>query len=201
MMMIVSLSGCTDDSHKPTAKFTIEPLIPKINEPVYLNSTSSDTKYKIETYQWYINKKMMGDQEHLIHTFDQNGSYQISLTITNSEGISDSCLDTLVVGQDNIAKQKLLGSWQWNGNNQIGNWTFYENNTLKSVFTGIYATGEYGSSSVVYWTFLVDGSHLYFSNPTDERLNPAVYSYELLNNDTLLRITYEESTADWYKDT
>jgi hypothetical protein len=201
MVLLVLLSGCTEDSHQPTASFLIEPIQPQKNEIVYLNSTSSDTQYDIESYEWYINDEFISDQNNIIYIFEQNGSYDISLTVTNEQESSDSFTETIIIGLHVDTKQKLLGLWKWEGNNQVGNWTFYENNTLKSVFSGVLPTGEFGSSSVVYWNYEVDGNQLYFSNPSNEHLDEAVYSFEFLNNDTLLRITDLEtgSTAEWDK--
>lgn len=201
MVLLVLLSGCTEDPHQPTASFSIEPVQPQKNEIVYLNSTSSDTQYDIESYEWHINDEFISNQNNITYVFEQNASYDISLTITNEQGSSDFFTETIVIGLHVNTKEKLLGLWQWEGNNQVGNWTFYENNTLKSVFTGVLPTGEFGSSSVVYWHYEVEGNQLYFSNPSNENLDEAVYSYELLNNDKLLRITDLEtsSTAEWDK--
>jgi PKD repeat protein len=195
----IFLSGCTDDSHTVKASFSIEPSMPGVNETVFFNSTSEDDENQIYLYKWYINGNFVSDGENLEYKFKKNGLYEVSLTITDENGQSDSCMSSLIVGQDDVAKQKLIGFWQWQGNNQIGNWTFYKNNTLKTVFTGIYPNGRYGSRKMVNWTYTVGNSIIYFYNPSDTRLDTAIYSYELLENDTLLRITYNNSTADWHK--
>jgi PKD repeat protein len=197
--MFVVLLGCTDDSHKPIASFTIQPLTPQINTTVFFNSTSMDTKYDIVSYQWYINEEFIEDKINITFSFETNGSYNISLKVRNSQGISDSYSETLIIGQDVKAKQKLIGLWQWSGNNQLGNWTFYNNNTLKSVFTGVLPNGEYGANTTAYWNYAIDDSYLYFTEPSNEYLDPAIYSYEFLDNDNLLRIGYDNYTADWYR--
>lgn len=201
IVIIVSLTGCifNDDSHKPTASFSIEPFLPQSNELVFFNSTSIDTKYEIVTYEWYSNDVLIGDKKNVTYTFKQNGVYEIVLKVTNSQGIADADNFMLMIGQNNSVKQKLLGLWQWTGNNQIGNWTFYENNTLKSEFTGILPNGVYGSRSIMYWKYTVDDSYIHFTEPSDEHFDSATYSYELLLNNTLLKVTYENSTAEWYK--
>lgn len=192
------LAGCTDDTHKPSASFTIEPLTAEKGETIFLNSTSVDDAYQITEYKWFIDDTFLKNGKEITHVFDQNGTYDITLEVTNDQGASDSKNKMVVIGS-NEAKQKLFGKWQWNGNNQTGNWTFYENNTLKSVFTGVLPTGEYGSSSVIYWEYAVDDTKIYFSNPSNERAEPGTYDYELLEDDTLLRVSYQNSTADWYK--
>lgn len=198
MILISFLSGCTTPS-QPTASFTIEPSLPQRNETVFFNSTSSSEESQITEYTWYIDETVVGNEKRLTYSFQTNGSYIISLKVTNSEGVSDSMNETVFVGANTEVKQKLIGLWQWSGNSQIGNWTFYQNNTLKSVFTGQLPTGEYGSSSIVYWKYAVDETTLYFFDPNIQYYEPAEYTYNLLQDDTVLRVQFGNNTADWEK--
>jgi PKD repeat protein len=200
IVILLSLtSGCTDDSDKPIASFTMTPLMPQVDEVVFFNSTSHSSNHQIESYQWFINNNYVSNYKKFNYTFEQNGTYQVLLKVTDDGGNSDTKTKSIVIGQNSSIKQRLLGLWQWQGNDQIGNWTFYANNTLKSVFRGILPSGEYGSKSVVYWKYAIDDSNIYFSEPSDERLDPAIYDYEFLENYTVLKISQDDMTANWYK--
>lgn len=201
LILLVStsfLSGCTTPSQL-ISSFTFEPSLPQRNETVFLNSTSTSEGSQITDYAWYINDTLVGNEKNIVYSFQTNGTYTISLKVTNSEGISNRTNQSLFVGANTKVKQKLIGLWQWEGNSQIGNWTFYQNNTLKSVFTGVLPTGEYGSSSVVYWKYAVDDTTLYFFDPSVQYYDSADYTYQLLNEDTLLRVQFGNSTAEWEK--
>ena len=104
-------------------------------------------------------------------------------------------------------KGYLIGTWRWEGYagyggsyHQIATWTFYENDTMKSISQGVLPNGEFGSKVIVWWHYSINGSQLCFDNPSDPLITPGCYTYEFLEDYMLLRITNPSGeSADWYK--
>ncbi len=98
-------------------------------------------------------------------------------------------------------KEHLIATWMALAPkySQVGFWMFYENDTMKTVWRGVFPGGELGSENVVWWRYFINGTKLCFSSPSDPLLNSACYDYEFLENFTHLRVTYQGLTMDWYK--
>lgn len=195
------LSGCTvdNDTNHLDATFTVEPETISINTTVFFNSTHVKN-HEIENVTWKINNNIFSYVPSAHYHFSEVGEFIISLTITDIEGVEYTNQHTISVIDPGNYEKHILGFWQWTTDDQLGNWTFYENNTLKSVFTGIRPTGEYGSSVTHYWRYEITETELIFTEPSDERLDEGNYSYEFHENASILRISIDENrTADWYK--
>ena len=104
-------------------------------------------------------------------------------------------------------KEHLLGTWRWEGYggyggnyHQIGTWIFYENDTMESIFQGVLPNGALGAKNIVWWHYSINGSQLCFDNPSDPLITPGCYTYELLEEYMILRVTDPNgNSADWYK--
>ena len=92
-------------------------------------------------------------------------------------------------------KEHLIGEWRWEGNNQTGRWIFYENNTMLAEFTGKFA----GAKSIAWWEYHIKGDEICFTNCSNPRLTPGCYKYEFLENYTILKVSYGDQVAYWYK--
>lgn len=87
--------GCMDSMTHPTtvnvwdpvASFTATNTHPCLNSPVTFNSTSSGT---IATYSWdFGDGSALGTGASPVHSYSATGSYNITLTITDTHGCTD----------------------------------------------------------------------------------------------------------------
>lgn len=197
LMAVFCCSGCIlSENEKPVASFTMEPSSVAIDEIIYFNSTSYDKDGSIMNYSWMINGNLIGCSSNISFTFQENGSYQIQLSVKDNKGDSDTSEKIVLLGDIQQYYEKLIGEWEWNGNNQTGQWIFYENNTLKSTFSGI---GGASTTDWWKWDMWLNTSQLLFSEPSDTFWQPAVYDFEFQDDFSTLKITYNGSIAYWYK--
>jgi hypothetical protein len=197
ILIAVFLSGCNEEKNiKPSASFTIDPSFADINIPIHLNSTSTDSDGQITNYTWLYNENLIGFEPNISLTFSETGSYSIKLIVTDDSGDSNTLEKTISIGNINFFNENLYGLWTWSGNNQTGLWTFYQNHTLKATFTG-----EAGASVTDWWHWEVwlNTSKIYFDEPNDQFWRPAAYGFEFFDDFKTLKLTYNGSTAFWYK--
>ncbi len=186
-------AGCIETNKAPVASFEIQPENVSVNMTIYFNSTSSDDK-EIINYTWSIDGINIGYEEKTTYIFTNEKSYLISLTVTDDEGLSDTDLQTVFIGDASSYFDKFFGTWEWSGNNQTGLWTFYSNSTLKSLFTG-----QWGATVLDWWYFSINGSQLCFYNPSDDQLDGGCYTFSFSENNEELTIGYLDNIATWYK--
>jgi len=196
-LVVVSVfSGCTDepDNIKPIALFTLDPTSVNLNEIIHMNSTSTDQDGTIVNYTWSLNGEILGYTQNITKAFSENGTYTIQLKVVDDKDGSDVFERTVFVGDSAFLKEKLLGLWEWSDNNQTGNWTFYQNNTLKSKFTG-----NAGASVTDWWNWTFNHSQLCFYDPRDPFWQEGCYDFEFMDDYQTLKVTYAGNTAIWYK--
>ena len=75
----------------PKADFTFAPSQPIVDQPVTFDaSTSSDPDGSITKYEWDFGDGASAERVRVTHTFPVEGTYKIKLTVTDSDGASDS---------------------------------------------------------------------------------------------------------------
>lgn len=84
-------------NHNPVAEFTFTPSNPEVNEEVTFTSTSSDQDGDALTYSWDFKDSSKSTSPNPKHTFTKEGSYEVSLTVTDEYGLSDSVTHTVSV--------------------------------------------------------------------------------------------------------
>jgi len=187
----IFFSGCVDENQSPQASFSIYPTIVQKNSRFFLNSTSYDPDGIIENFTWYINDQPIGYSSNITYNLSENGSYIIKLVIIDDKGLTDSYEKSIMLGDSETIKERFIGSWEWSGNNQTGLWVFYQNNSLKSSFTGI------GGASVTdWWHFEINESQICFM-PSDPRLKSGCYMFEFRSNYSTLIVTEGGNSAEW----
>lgn len=76
---------------EPTAKFVFSPAQPVTGEPVYFNATeSADPDGSIVSWQWDFGDGSSGSGEKTTHTYTEEGTYTVLLTVTDNDGNEDS---------------------------------------------------------------------------------------------------------------
>ena len=89
-------SKLIDVRHRPTANFTYSPTLPMIGETVTFNGSSSKPNGgSIVTYAWDFGDAQTGIGVVVNHTYLTYGTYNVTLTVTDSEGLSSSLTQTI----------------------------------------------------------------------------------------------------------
>ena len=116
---ITGSDGFGDESYFEILNFTIDryPLIQKWGEynPVskytysivsktvsFDASDSYDRDGTIDSYEWDFGDDTNGSGEMANHTYSQNGTYEITLNVTDDEGKNDTFSEHVFVGNDTI---------------------------------------------------------------------------------------------------
>ena len=75
----------------PIASFTYSPIEPQINDTITFDaSSSSDTDGTIITYVWDFGDGETSSNKNPTHTYRQEGSYTVTLTVTDDDGLTDT---------------------------------------------------------------------------------------------------------------
>lgn len=131
-------------------------------------SESRDTDGRIVDYDWYVGSGSHadGDEQTLTHEFDEKGSYEVRLVVTDNGDVSRTLTKTVGVSQRPTADIKYAGSAiptnqtvTLSGSDSIdpdGNiidyvWQLPDNRTVRgeTVTTSVQAPGEYDVSLTV----------------------------------------------------
>ncbi len=82
----------------PVAYFGYFPISPKVGEPVTFSaSPSSDPDGTIVSYVWYFGDGNEATGENPFHSYLSDGSYTVSLTVTDNDGLTDTTTQTITV--------------------------------------------------------------------------------------------------------
>ena len=92
-----NISGRDNESDPPIANFSYEPIEPKTGEQIYFNSTSYDPDGFIINWTWDFDDGTIIYGENVTHTYQDNGSYTINLTVKDNNSINASIEKTIVL--------------------------------------------------------------------------------------------------------
>jgi hypothetical protein len=75
----------------PVAAFTYAPLAPMVNETITFDASgSSDTDGSIVSYVWGFGDGTTGLGKTTTHSYEAEGAYTVSLTVTDDNGLTDT---------------------------------------------------------------------------------------------------------------
>jgi PKD repeat protein len=95
----------------PTARFTYSPANPLVNETVVLDATASKPEGgSIINYEWDFGDGQTGTGSAPTHAYVVTGAFIVNLTVTDSEGLSNSTTQTVTVTIHNIAITNVAAS-------------------------------------------------------------------------------------------
>jgi PKD repeat protein len=82
----------------PSANFYYTPQYPYTGETVTFNASSSyDPDGTIVSYFWDFGDGTNGTGEIINHTYADDGTYTVALTVTDNDGLSDTAFDSVTV--------------------------------------------------------------------------------------------------------
>jgi serine protease len=94
-----------DGSEGPTAEMEFDPLDPHVGEPLIAHSrASTDPDGYIDEWTWEFGDAVVESQQ-AYHKFEQPGEHEISLTVTDDQGNSDSTSTTIEVQRGRCGDQ------------------------------------------------------------------------------------------------
>lgn len=88
----------------PIADFTWSPEVPKAGEPITFNgSLSSPNGGEIKEYDWNFGDGVRGEGKVTTHIYEVGGWYNVTLNVTDSEGLTDSVTKSIYVMKRDVA--------------------------------------------------------------------------------------------------
>ena len=83
----------------PTASFTYSPHYPTIGDTITFNASSSyDPDGIIESYDWVFGDGNTSSGKIVHHSYADNGTYTVNLTVTDDDGATDSTSQIIMIG-------------------------------------------------------------------------------------------------------
>ena len=96
---------------KPIVNFFYYPQIADINEIINFDATSSfDVNGSIVSYQWNFGDGEIGSGEIISHSYSEYGIYQVTLTLTDNDGESDTKKVDIIVSQITLTINEVMSS-------------------------------------------------------------------------------------------
>jgi PKD repeat protein len=87
-----------EDIQPPTALFTHSPAHPDVDETITFDaSPSHDVDGEIVSYAWYFGDGSSGDGEVVTHSYDEPGTYGITLYVKDNDDLAGSVRETVSV--------------------------------------------------------------------------------------------------------
>ncbi|MCK4424208.1 PKD domain-containing protein, partial [Candidatus Bathyarchaeota archaeon] len=82
----------------PVASFTFSPMSPYTGQDVTFDaSLSYDLDGTIDSYTWSFGDGAIGDGKIVTHSYADNGTYEVELTVVDSDGLTDIESDSITV--------------------------------------------------------------------------------------------------------
>ena len=79
----------TVSNQAPSAYFTYEPAKPEIGEEIVFTDASKDPDGDIVNYSWDFGDGTNSTEQNPTHTFEEKGTYSVTLTVTDNDGATD----------------------------------------------------------------------------------------------------------------
>jgi len=90
---IITVNQAPPQNQPPIANFDVS----KENLKVTFHDTSTDSDGYITTWQWDFGDGTQSDLEHPIHTYENWGLHNVTLTVTDNDGLTDTATVSIVV--------------------------------------------------------------------------------------------------------
>jgi PKD repeat protein len=97
---IIIISQSESSNNQPIANFSFYPSTAEINETIQFTDTSIDTDGTITTYLWNFGDGTNSTNKNPQHKYTTNGTYSITLKITDDDGVTDLISKVILVNKD-----------------------------------------------------------------------------------------------------
>lgn len=88
---------CDSSNEPPTAGFTYSPANPDEGESVTFTDESTDSDGTIEAWSWAFGDGATSVAQNPTHTYEDDGTYEVCLTVTDDDGATDSACHEVAV--------------------------------------------------------------------------------------------------------
>ena len=82
----------------PVADFTFSPTKPKVSQAVTFTDSSNDPDGKIASWKWEFGDGTTSTDRNPTHQYSQSGKFTVKLTVTDSDGATNSKSEEIIVG-------------------------------------------------------------------------------------------------------
>jgi len=89
-------------SSPPTADFVFSPSNPKVDEKVTFDASGSVDDGSIVLYEWVFSDGKEASGETVEHSFVSTGVYTVKLTVTDDDGLKNTCSKTVAVNESDV---------------------------------------------------------------------------------------------------
>jgi PKD repeat protein len=132
------------------ADFTFTPTNPTTNNIVtFTDQSTADNQ--IVLYEWFVNNQKVGEGQTLLRTFTNQGTYNVSLKITDNQGNTDE-----------ITKNVVVSNPVFTG--PTANFIFNPENPFVSDQVTFTSTSAQGDSSIVSYNWNINGAPINQNN-------------------------------------
>jgi PKD repeat protein len=97
---IITISQSEPRNNQPTANFSFYPSTAMVNDTIQFTDTSIDTDGTITSYLWNFGDGTNSTSKNPRHRFTINGTYSITLEITDDDGATDLTSKAILVDKD-----------------------------------------------------------------------------------------------------
>ena len=92
----------------PHASFEWEPIQPMVGEETVFNSTSFDPDGFITSYHWWLGDGNESVEEGFTHFYLETGNYNVTLQVTDNDGLTDNVTRTISVQSRPEARLRVI---------------------------------------------------------------------------------------------
>ena len=86
----------------PSADFSFSPSDPRVGEEVVFDASESKDDGKIVEYRWDFGDGKTGNGERIAHVYSSSGSYIVTLTVIDDDGLKDSITKGIDIKEQEI---------------------------------------------------------------------------------------------------
>ncbi|HMA82665.1 MAG TPA: PKD domain-containing protein, partial [Candidatus Thermoplasmatota archaeon] len=92
-----NISTTLDVTHKPTVNFTYSPVSPLTSDTITFTDTSTDQDDSVSSWSWDFDDENTSTEENPTHSYDNDGTYNVSLTVTDEDGATNQTNQKITV--------------------------------------------------------------------------------------------------------
>ena len=125
---LIKVKGEPEENQPPTANFTCSPKNPIVNQIITFNaSNSTDPDGTVVKYEWVFGDGDTATGKIVTHSYSSEGSYVVSLTITDDDGATDSSsIDLFVFDEPDLGFKPNPHGYQFENFGGVKSWAMFE---------------------------------------------------------------------------